>query len=133
MKLTANEVKLLSDIAAHRKRRKRDAWVSFLLVIAVAVASFGYGMFPQLVEWPILGIAIGMTSALLIHVYFGRPTVKINLLSCCNGISTETPRLSLSFRMRPSPKQLPPNHALHLTLDPARLALPLQATCVKCG
>ncbi|MDZ7770189.1 MAG: hypothetical protein U5K38_14470 [Woeseiaceae bacterium] len=26
-----------------------------------------------------------------------------------------------------------PNHALHPTLDPARLALPLQAACVKCG
>ncbi len=28
--------------------------------------------------------------------------------------------------------KLPANHALHQTLDPARLALPLQAACVKC-
>ncbi len=27
----------------------------------------------------------------------------------------------------------PSNYALHLKLDPARLALPLQAVCVKCG
>jgi hypothetical protein len=26
-----------------------------------------------------------------------------------------------------------PNNALHPSLDPARLALPLQAVCVKCG
>ena len=25
-----------------------------------------------------------------------------------------------------------PNNALHAPLDPARLALPLQATCLKC-
>jgi len=25
------------------------------------------------------------------------------------------------------------NHALHATLDPDLLALPLQAACVKCG
>ncbi len=28
---------------------------------------------------------------------------------------------------------MPANHALHPPLDPARLALPLQAVCVKCG
>jgi hypothetical protein len=32
-----------------------------------------------------------------------------------------------------SSPQLPPNNALHPSLDPARLALPLQAVCVKRG
>jgi hypothetical protein len=35
--------------------------------------------------------------------------------------------------IRPNMDKEQPNNALHPSLDPARLALPLQVVCVKCG
>ena len=34
MKLSAKEVKLITDLSTRRKRRKWDAWLSFLSAIA---------------------------------------------------------------------------------------------------
>ena len=78
MKLTAKEVELLSGVAACRKRRKWDAWVSFLLVIALMIAVLGYGVFPSFAESQFLGMAAGASVAYLIHVYFAvRPEDKL--------------------------------------------------------
>ena len=78
MKLTAKEVKLLSALSKRHKRRKWDAWFSFLSTIALIVATYGYGMFPSLIEWPFLGMAAGGTSGYLMHVYFAvRPEDKL--------------------------------------------------------
>lgn len=78
MKLTAKEVELLSNLSTRRRHRKWDAWLSFLSAIGLMVATYGYGMFPSLAEWPFLGMATGLTFAYLIHVYFAvRPEDKL--------------------------------------------------------
>lgn len=71
MKLTAKEVKLLSALSNRQVRRKRDAWLSFLLTISLLVVTYGFGMFPLLKEQPFLAMASGATLSYLIHVYFG--------------------------------------------------------------
>lgn len=78
MKLSAKEVKLISDLSTKRKRRVWGAWVSFLTVVALLVATYGYGMFPALGEGPFLGFAVGAAFVNLVHVYFGvRPEDKL--------------------------------------------------------
>ena len=78
MNLSAKEVKLLSELSARQKRRMWDAWLSFLMTIALMVATYGYGMLPALTEGPFLGMAAGLTLAHLIHVYFAvRPEDKL--------------------------------------------------------
>lgn len=78
MKLSAKEVKLISKLSTRRKHRKWDAWLSFLSTVGLIVATYGYGMFPSLMEWPILGIMTGAAFAYLVHVYFGvRPEDKL--------------------------------------------------------
>jgi len=78
MKLTANEVKLLTALSKRHKRRKWDGWFSFLATVALIVATYGYGMFPSLIEWPFLGIAAGGAATYLMHVYLAvRPEDKL--------------------------------------------------------
>jgi len=78
MKLTATEVKMLSRLSARRKRRMWDAWLSFLLAVALNIATYGYGVFPSLTESPFLGMAVGVSFAYLVHVYFAvRPEDKL--------------------------------------------------------
>ena len=78
MKLTTNEMKLLLNLSKRRRRRKWDAWSWFLSTIGLMIATYGYGFFPSLTEWPILGMAAGLTLANLVHVYFAvRPEDKL--------------------------------------------------------
>ncbi len=82
MKLSRTEINLLLDIQAAQKRRRRDAWTSFFLVIGVLIGTYQFELFPALQQSELLGAAIGATTAYLIHVHFAiRPEDKlINLL-----------------------------------------------------
>ncbi len=78
MKLSAKEVKLISDVSKNRKQRKWGAWLGFLTATGLLVATEGFGIFPSLRESSILVIAVVATFAHLIHVYFAvRPEDKL--------------------------------------------------------
>lgn len=78
MKLSAKEVKLISGLSDRKRRRKWDAWLTFVSATGLTVATYGYGLFPSLMEWPILGFATGASVAYLVHVYFAvRPEDKL--------------------------------------------------------
>lgn len=70
MKLSANEVKLISEVETRCVHRKWGAWISFLTVVALLVATDGYGMLPSLRESSLLYIAAGAALPHLIYVYF---------------------------------------------------------------
>ncbi len=84
MKLSRTEIKLVSDLSAKRRRRKRDAWWSFLTTIGLAVAVLGYEIFPSLGKLlllplpPLLTVLPTVYFIHLIHVYFAvRPEDKL--------------------------------------------------------
>lgn len=82
MKLSRTEINLLLDIQAAQKRRRRDAWISFVLVISIFIGTYQFDLLPALQQSELLGAAIGATTAYLVHVHFAvRPEDKlINLL-----------------------------------------------------
>jgi hypothetical protein len=78
MKLSRTEISLLLDIRAAHKRRRRDAWISFLTVIALFVATYQFELLASLRQSGLLGFAVGATAVYLIHVYFAiRPEDKL--------------------------------------------------------
>jgi len=78
MKLTANEVKLLSNVARRRQQHRLDAWTALLLAAFSLVLTEGFGLLPSLRETGLQGLIFGLLVAHLIHVYFTvRPSDKL--------------------------------------------------------
>jgi len=78
MKLTANEVKLLSNVARRRRQRRLDAWTALLLAAFSLVLTEGFGLLPSLRDTGLQELVVGLLVAHLIHVYFTvRPSDKL--------------------------------------------------------
>lgn len=78
MKLTARELKFLLDVEPRRVRRRRDAWIYFLIALLLVVLMNKVDMFETLVDPSILGVGLGFAGMYLAHTYFAvRPEDKL--------------------------------------------------------
>lgn len=78
MKLTAKEVKLLSEFEKRKRQRRLDAWTALILAAFVLVLTEAFGFWPSLRNTGLQGVVIGVLVTHLIHVYFAaRPSDKL--------------------------------------------------------
>lgn len=73
MKLTTREIDLISDIGKTRRKRRRGAWLSLLVILAILVAALYF-------EWDldgaiaVLAVFAGIAITELTSEYFGTRT-----------------------------------------------------------
>ena len=78
MKLSARELKFLSEVETRHVRRRRDAWIYLIAVILLIALTTKVEVFAALGDTSILGVGIGVAVVYLIHVYFAvRPEDKL--------------------------------------------------------
>jgi hypothetical protein len=78
MKLSARELKFLSEIETRRVRRRRDAWIFFLATILLTVLANKVEMFAALHDTSILTVGITFAGIYLAHTYFAvRPEDRL--------------------------------------------------------
>ena len=78
MKLSARELKFLSEVETRHVRRRRDAWIYLIAVFLLILLSNKVEVFAGLADTSILGVGIGVAVAYLVHVYFAvRPEDKL--------------------------------------------------------
>jgi hypothetical protein len=78
MKLSARELKFLSEVETRHLRRKRDAWLYLIAVFLLIVLTNNVEVFAALDDTSILGAGIAVAVIYLVKLYFAvRPEDKL--------------------------------------------------------
>jgi len=69
MRLSDKELKLITEVEKRRSDRKKGAWLNFVVVIILSIATFaGFQVIQE--QWILLGLLTAFAAAYLANVYF---------------------------------------------------------------